>query len=276
MPFIVEHEPDVLVCAANKADLPHGGAANGEYSAWQEWCLDNGMELLPCSALRDEVVGSRDAEGVERLIEAIGSQPWSSMVKKTVDKAKAANDKAAGAGAGVVDYSKWEKLGREEFPDEKEAATAGEAQELSAEKAEMKLDGEVAAWLEATKATDEEQEAVDEIVFAARQVGLRLADVFLDPSFLTASRPALGPNVTMHLNTSIVLKSVAKVLVVAEQTIREVQSTLRLGVRYALWGAMVAAGQVIPQPATLNPQPSTLNPQPSTINPQPSALDPGP
>ena len=138
MPFIVEHEPDVLVCAANKADLPHGGAAHGEYSAWQEWCLDNGMELLPCSALRDEVVGSRDAEGVERLIEAIGSHAWSSMAKKTVDKAKAASGKAAGAGAangkaaaagaGVVDYSQWEKLGREEFPDEKKAAPAREAQ----------------------------------------------------------------------------------------------------------------------------------------------------
>lgn len=142
MPFIVEHEPDVLVCAANKADLPHGGAANGDYSAWQEWCLDNGIELLPCSALRDEVVGSRDAEGVERLIEAIGSHAWSSMVKKPADKAKVATIGTPAAVAGVVDYSKWEKLGREEFPDEK-AAAAGEAEQLSAEKAEMKLDGEV-------------------------------------------------------------------------------------------------------------------------------------
>jgi hypothetical protein len=106
--FVNEKNPSVMLCMANKIDLLDKIDFESQREIWLSWCLDAGFELIQCSAVRDKlegknpisslnrvvrsvsysgifvfvalnISGNREAEGVERLIEAIGSHTWASM-----------------------------------------------------------------------------------------------------------------------------------------------------------------------------------------------------
>lgn len=61
--FIQEVQPSVLVCVANKADLAAGVQnLDAKRDTWIEWCFDHGLEMVECSALKDQVgAGTRRA-----------------------------------------------------------------------------------------------------------------------------------------------------------------------------------------------------------------------
>jgi hypothetical protein len=249
VPFVKKHDPEVFVVAANKYDLSLGEGDRCDHPTWQEWCLDHGAELVTCSATRDEIVGNRDAEGVERLIEAVGSHPWGSMVRKTGDTRSSSDETEADAGttrAGTVDYSKWDKLLQEELPYEVMGEPVPEAEvEDIAEEDELQLDLEAAVWLAEACAGGEEEEAVSDIAQAVQNAGLHFAEVFKDSSVFEAARPSVGPNATLHLNLDTALRCVAQVLPVAVQAVRQAPSVLRIGVRYGLWGDLVDRGRAV-------------------------------
>ena len=83
-----------------------GGAAelaDAERLAWTEWCLDNGFELIEVVAA-DPVRGWRDREkeGLPRLIEALHSTMWSTMVRRDQPATVFARAEAVAASATVA------------------------------------------------------------------------------------------------------------------------------------------------------------------------------
>jgi hypothetical protein len=55
--FLSSVDPSIALCVANKADKCSIDAAklDGKRDMWLEWCLDNGLEFIECSALCDQV-----------------------------------------------------------------------------------------------------------------------------------------------------------------------------------------------------------------------------
>jgi hypothetical protein len=55
--FLSSVDPSIALCVANKADRcsTDAGKLDGKRDVWLEWCLDNGLEFIECSALCDQV-----------------------------------------------------------------------------------------------------------------------------------------------------------------------------------------------------------------------------
>jgi hypothetical protein len=56
--FVATKCPPIMICIANKIDLLDGSDCQSQRDAWLNWCLDNGFELIECSALKDEAQGT--------------------------------------------------------------------------------------------------------------------------------------------------------------------------------------------------------------------------
>jgi len=85
-PFIEEHSPNILLCASV------GPCSDVNKEMYVKWCIENGIEFVeivdvdtnpteePTPTQEDDRYADR--EGVERIIEALTSTMWPTMVKK--------------------------------------------------------------------------------------------------------------------------------------------------------------------------------------------------
>ena len=162
------------ICAGNKADLV-GERERGEgRPLWTNWSLDHQLEFCECSAVADTFTGSRDTEGVERVVEALGSHAWSGFAKKlpgpSLDApitsgatAPAAQEQPAAdalPAQRAFDTSKWDRYVTEQPHAEAEAEAQAEMGKLRLEKTcydgELPVDEDVVRLVESAQLRDDE------------------------------------------------------------------------------------------------------------------------
>jgi len=243
-------------------DLLGGQVAAATREKYTNWSLDHQLEFCECSALADVFTGSRDTEGVERVVEALGSHTWSGYTKKLstaalltpphVDAAGAAGTRAhaeqeescAGAGERAFDTSKWDKYVAAQPDPEADLLARTELSKVRLEKVaydgEIDVDDDVLALVEHAHLSDDEVEVVSQLLDATQRPDLESDRFFCDPAALASYIP--GPNSAIHLNLDSILPGVSKVVQGLVQIYKECPAASRMLVRSAIWCNMVDAG----------------------------------
>jgi hypothetical protein len=256
-PFLKEHSVEVGLCAANKSDLAGGAALDASRDMWTNWCLDHELELCECSAKNDVFTGNRDTEGVERVVEALGSHTWSGFTKKALAAATppAALDPAppeAGRqrddqvpATRAFDVGKWDQVVAAESALEAETKARAELGMVRLERTcydgEIHIDEEVHELVQGAQLSADEVAVISELLEVTQHPELHPDKFFRDPTALTSALP--GPNSALHLNLDVVLRGAAQVVRALVQIYKEAPAAGRLLVRSTIWRNMVDAAR---------------------------------
>lgn len=206
----------VGICVGNKTDLVERQAIDANRDAWTSWSLDRQLEYCECSALQDVFTGQRDTEGVERLVEALGSHTWSGLTQvgcKAMD-ASAMGPVEEHPVAHAFDTSKWDQYVASQPDPEAEALARSELGKLRLERAcydgEIEVDEDVLQLVGEAQLCHGEVAVVQELLDATQHPDFKPDQFFRDPAALTSSIP--GPNSALHLNLEVILPGTARVL----------------------------------------------------------------
>lgn len=259
-PFLEERNVEVGICAGNKADLVGEPARAEGRPLWTNWSLDHQLEFCECSAIADVFTGSRDAEGVERVVEALGSHTWSGFAKKPLPHTPHpalgpavtaispaaplhAPDALEMAAQRAFDTSKWDRYVAEQPDTEAEAEAQEELSKLRLEKTcydgELPVDEDVFQLVESARLSDDEVSVITQLLEATQRPDFAPHKFFQDPSALHSYLP--GPNSSLHLNLDSILVGASRVIQDLVQVYRENPAASRLLVRSAIWSNMVDA-----------------------------------
>lgn len=263
-PFLEEHSLEVAICAGNKSDHADGIDMDQNRERWTNWSLDNQLEFCECSALADVFTGNRDTEGVERIVEALGSHTWSGFIKKTPSNqcatpphgakikpksprppTSASEEAGDKAGTHAFDTSKWDDYVAAQHDEEAEELARQELGKIRLERAcydgEIHIDDEVQQLVEHAQLTDAEVGAITELLEATQVPDLYPDKFFKDPAALATYHP--GANAALHINLDLILPGVSRALQLLIQIYRENPAAQGLLVRNAIWSNMVDAAE---------------------------------
>jgi hypothetical protein len=235
------------MCVGNKSDLVGDQAIDGGRDVWTSWSLDHQLEYCECSALHDVFTGNRDTEGVERLVEALGSHTWSGFTEVGSLTAAAPSSTLAGESKEVAhsfDVRKWDHFVASQPDPEAEALARSELGKLRLERTcydgEIEVDDDVERFVEEAQLNDGEVAVIQELLAATQHPDFKPDQFFRDPAVLASSIP--GPNSALHLNLGVILPGTARVLQDLVQICKENPLASKLLVRSAIWCNMVDAG----------------------------------